>query len=223
MRLHASLRWLVALVGLLSTAALPPHVFAQSWGVEVRRTTIDDGVSGRIGASADRIPQGFGLAVRYTVEGIVFFEADASRGHESRMGAVCGGFIIDPEVQCIPEIVRYKGGLVGVFVGWPGRISVGSGFSLGFRPRLGLASLTTHEIGSETKTNRRYEERTRALVAGIAALVSYDLGGSAFSVTASAGLDRIDPFGGEHCLDCRREFTETLRRAAWGIGLIWRP
>jgi hypothetical protein len=221
MRLPSRLTLLVVVLGLVDSATRPRQASAQSWVVEAERVTIDDKASGRIGGSADRIPQGFGVALRYAVEGIVFFEANASRGQETRMGAVCGGFILHPEVQCIPEIVKYEGGLVAIFVGWPGQISVGSGISLGLRPRVGLASLYTEEVGSDT--NRSYEERTRALVVGIAAQVSYDLGGSAFGVVASAGLDRIDPFDGEVCLDCRREFTDILRQATWGIGVVWRP
>jgi hypothetical protein len=220
-RLIANLRWLAALLLLGIPSAIPTKAIAQIWSVELQRVTIDDRTSGRIGGSADRIPQGFGFAVRFTVESMAFFEVNVSQGRESRLGAVCGGFIIDPDTQCIPETVRYAGSLMGFFVGWPGRVSVGSGLSLGLRPRIGLAALSTDEVGSDT--GRSYEERTRSLVLGFAADVSYHLRGTALSVVASAGLDRIDPYGGEICLDCRKEFEDALRQIVWGVGVIWRP
>ena len=211
--LIASLRLLAA-----SGLALPGCLAAQQVELDLRSVNIDHDPVPWIAETGEQIPSGFALAARLALDNWLFLEAEMSAGSELRTGAICGGFIQDPERECISEAVEYTGGLQALSIGWPGRLGIGRSFVVGLRPRIGIGRVRAREAGRET--GRRYYESPYARIVGVAAEVSYSLPLHGLRFQVSAGRDRISPEI-EDCLDCRQLFWKDLQQTWYSFGIAW--
>jgi hypothetical protein len=206
--------WLI--VGL----TLPKVAYAQAWELVARRVVIDHDYGPGFVRMGEQIPAGWGVAARALIGSHAFVQLEFSRGAEQRQGAICGGFIYDPQAQCVPEDVAYSGGLAAISTGWPGHVALGSRWSLGLRPQVGVAFLWVHENGQNT--GRSYSEMPFTLRAGISGDVGYFIPDLGFSVVAVGGLDYLKPLR-TSCEDCRQVVRDALPQFVYGVGLSWRP
>lgn len=192
---------------------------AQLWEFDARRVTINHDRTPPGADSGEQIPRGFGFAIRHVWSSGVFVEFEASRGAEDRNGTICGGFVFDPVTQCVPEVVRYSGGLVALSSGWLFRVASGSGWSLGIRPRAGLGAVWVEEQGLDTGTT--FHEAPISLALGLAVEVRRELPWYGHGLLTSAGADRLYPLGTEACLDCWQVIQNPLPQVRLGVGLTW--
>lgn len=207
-------------VCLLASAVLPQTALAQSWGLEVRRVSIDHDPPATLTETGEQIPIGWGVAARFVASRNLFVQLEHSIGAEQRRGAICGGFIIDPATQCIPEQVEYSGGLTALSAGFAARIGLGSHWSAGVRPSVGLGALRAAEHGRET--GRTYSETRPAILAGVAAETTVRIPDTGLGLIVSVRAAWMKPFK-EPCLDCRQVFWRSLSHIAYGAGLEWHP
>jgi hypothetical protein len=217
-RFHPVLTVIAAVSTGLAAAAAPAS--GQLWELDVRRVTIDHDRSTPGSESGEQIPRGFGFAARHVWRSGVFVEFEASRGSDDRDGAICGGFIFDPATQCVPEIVRYSGGLVAVSSGLLLRLASGSGWSLGVRPRVGLGAVWVEERGLDTGFS--FHEAPMTLLWGLAVEVRRELPWYGLGLLTSAGADRLHPVRNGVCLDCWTVIHDPLPHVRIGLGLTWR-
>ena len=198
----------------------PSGALAQRWEVELLRVAIDHDHPRTTSGRGEQIPPGLGLAARHLWDRGFFVGLDGSRGSERRWGAICGGFIIDPETQCIGETVRYSGGLVALTGGWLGSAAIGSRWTVGASVRTGLGAVWVRESGEDT--GRGHSESPLAYLLGGALEGSYVLPGEHMALTASVGADRLRPFGRDRCEDCRQIVRDPLPGWSVGLGVRWR-
>jgi hypothetical protein len=189
----------------------------QSLELEVRRARIDQRPA-PLERPAAYLPPGFGVVARGVLRAGPFLELEASRGADTRRSAICG-YHMDPSLDCIPESVRYRGGLVAGLVGWRFRFGVGERLDLAMRPRVGLGAVWTSELGTET--GRRRTEHPPTLVAGVFAEALYRLPGPGLGLIASLGADTIRPGVGYECADCFESLTYPMPQWSVGVGVSW--
>lgn len=199
---------------------IPQAGFSQSWEVEVRRVAVDHDPPPTVTETGEQVPTGWGIAGRYVARRGIFIELEHSSGSEQRLGAICGGFIVDPATQCIPEPVRYSGGLSGASVGYAVRIGLSPYWRIGIRPALGVGVIRAAEDGRET--GRTYSEIRPALLASAAVGATVRLSDTGLGVIASVRVTGVQPIKAS-CLDCRQVFWKRLSHVAYGVGLTWHP
>lgn len=215
--MHRLLRSCTCLVAAL---LIPQAAFSQSWEMEVRRVAVDHDPPSTVTETGEQVPAGWGIAGRYVARRGVFIDLEHSSGSERRLGAICGGFIVDPVTQCIPEPVRYSGGLSGASVGYAVRIGVSQYWRIGLRPALGVGVVRAAEDGRET--GRTYTEVRPALLASGALETSVRLSDSGLGLIASVRATGVQPITAS-CLDCRQVFWTRLSHVAYGVGVTWHP
>lgn len=205
---------------LVASMLMPRGALAQSWEIEVRRVAIDHDPPSTITESGEQVPAGWGVAVRYVATRGVFLELEHSSGSEQRLGAICGGFIVDPATQCVAEQVKYSGGLSGASVGYAVRIRPSPLLALRIRPALGVGAIRATEDGRET--GKTYGETRPALLASAAVDATLRLSGTGLGLIASVRATGVLPIKAS-CLDCRQVFWRRLSHIAYGVGVTWQP
>jgi hypothetical protein len=205
------------LAAAVAAFSLPTALMAQSWELEARRVSTNYQARG----SAEPVPSGWGGVARYIARRPVFLEFEYSAGVDYRFGAICGGFLIDPATQCIPETVRYSGSVVGVSAGLAGRVRVGSRWSYGARPKIGLGAIDAGQHGQDT--GREHSETRLAVSAGLAAQVSHHIPEFGVGISAFAEASQVRPLRITSCEDCMEVLRASVARLAYGITLIWEP
>ena len=207
-----------ALLGVACVVAPSGPVVGQSWEVALRKATIDHDPSRGSADTGEAIPPGLGVSVQHVWGSGVAFGLAMSQGSEVRAGAICGGFIIDPVLECIPERVRYSGGLVALSGGWRLRGELGSKIWLGITPTAGVGAVWVSEDGLETQ--RTYSETVFAFILGAALESGIRLPWDGFGVVVSAGVDQVRPLR-IGCEDCRQVVRDALPQVRFGAGVTW--
>jgi hypothetical protein len=207
-----SLLPLLALVPLLPSAGA-----AQSWELHLGRMAIDHQPPVP-DSRGDRLPAGIALNVRYVWSWGTTLGMEISRGMQTRSGSVCYGLVADPS-ECIVEPVENRGGLTALFLGWRVAARIGSHWSLGLHPRIGLGRITVLERGDDT--GRTASQAKSTLVLGATGEVRYDVPGSRLGLIASTGLDQLRPLGLERCEDCYDVIRDPMPQWTFGLGLAW--
>jgi hypothetical protein len=203
---------------LVAAILIPRAGFSQSWEVEVRRVAVDHDPPSTVTETGEQVPAGWGVAGRYVARRGVFIELEQSGGSEQRLGAICGGFIFDPATQCIPEDVKYSGGLSGASVGYAGRIGLSPYWRIGIRPALGVGVIRAAEDGRET--GRTYSEIRPALLASAAVEATFRFSDTGLGLIATVRAMGVQPIKAS-CLDCRQVFWRSISHVAYGLGVTW--
>jgi hypothetical protein len=193
-------------------------VAGQRWELDLRRVTIEREQSSSLTGSGELIPAGFGVSARHVWRSGLSIEFEVSRGSEDRMGAICGGFVMDPVTECIPETVRYSGGLVAVSFGWLFHVDTSSGWWLGIGPRGGIGAAWAKQTGRDT--GETFSEAPLTLLIGLGAEVTRELPWYGLALMASVGADHLRPVVAE-CVDCWQVLSEPMPQLRMGLGLAW--
>jgi|SRR5688572_933202 len=209
------------LAAIVCGLALPRFASAQA-ELEVRRVSTDYRADQSFLMRSDEpVPDGWGIAARYIATRHVFFELEYSGGAEDKYGAICGGFLENAAVQCVPETVRYFGSVLAFTAGWPGRIALGSRWSAGVRPKVGLGALHASEQGHET--GREHSETRLSLNAGAALELTHHIPRIGLGLGACIEASRVRPVRIGSCEDCIEVLRADVTRVAYGVAVTWRP
>lgn len=199
--------------------SMPVTASAQRWEMSLGRMSIDHSWPSNQTNSAEQFPTGIAWAGRHVWSSGLLVDLEISTGSEVSPGAICGGFLFDPERQCIPEPVRYSGGLVALSLGWRLQQDIAQDWSIGVRPRVGLGSAWASQSGQDT--DRSYSDHPLTLVLGAALDGEYRLPGRPLAIIASLGADRLKPINIAACEDCWELVTDPLPQWSFSLGIGW--